>query len=175
MTHATASPFAATVEILLGSFPIGDPGGLHRSIREARRGDPGALDALLDDVRRAAREAWPDVSDGLVVPVPGHLAGGATALVRSIAVAIADTRGWQLAPDGLVRVHDVAEAKSAGLRMESESTSLEWHGDERGDVVVLVDDVMRSGATIQACLAAIRTAGDGRPVVAVAVAEARHA
>jgi len=171
-------PEEVPTTVLLGSFPVGAEGGLHALIRDARQGQPAALEVVLRAVAAAADHVWPEIGRGLVYPVPGHLAGGFSPLVRAAAEIIARRRGWELDLDGLVRLRPSPEAKLGGPRdPEAEAQTL-WVRPRAStfrqapQTIVLVDDIVRSGASLIACAEAVRRSGvDGR-VVAAAISRA---
>lgn len=161
------------LRVMLGSFPAREADGLHRLIRAARSGDSRAVADLLDRVSRAAPAVWPGVTDALAVPVPGHLPGATHPLVLAVARAVARARDWDYAEDALRRARPAPEAKAAGARdLTAEVATLEWVPWPLGRVVVLIDDVVRSGTTLRSCADAMRAAGETRNLLAIAAAEA---
>ena len=175
MTGRAGRPAPADVptSIVLGSCAIERADGLHELVRAARAGQPTAVASVLDSVRRAAPPVWAEIESGVVVPVPGHLPGPASRLVVAIAREIAAVRGWPHADGALRRRGPAPEGKAGGVRdPRAEAATLEWRRPARGGVIVLVDDVVRTGSTLRACGEAIRLAGDERQVIAIAVAAA---
>ena len=111
----------------------------------------------------------------LVVPVPGdrrrlRRRGLDHALVLATGVATALGPRAVLHPD-LRRVRPTrpqTRLSDVERRVNLEG-AIEWcSGDLNGAAVVLVDDVLTTGATARACRAALAAAGAGRVVVAVA-------
>jgi hypothetical protein len=163
-----------TAIIVLGSFRPDRTGPVHATIRALRTGRDGEP-AVTARLPATVGGAWPEVRDAVVVPVPGHLVGGASAAVERLAVAIADLRHWRLAREALRRVQPSAEGKAGPARdPAAESATLDW-ARPAGAVVVLVDDVVRSGATIRACTLAIRATGDVRDIRVIALGRAHVA
>lgn len=163
------------VRILLGSFAIGAADELHDLVRAAHGGNPEAVSAVVERVRPAARVVWPHVPQALVVPVPGHLPGPVHPLLQAVAAEIATVRGWHQA-NVLRRRSPGPEAKAGGDRdPEAEAATLEVRLPTSRGAIVLVDDVVRTGASLRACAGAIRATGDDRVVVAVVLAAAKGA
>ena len=159
--------------IVLGSFQLARASSLHRLIRAARTGDPTAIGTVVDRLGQAIGSIWPTITDGVLVPVPGHLPASDVPLVRIASSEIATRRGWVYAEGALRRRRPAPAAKTGPVRDRcTEIESLRWIAPERGQTIVLVDDVVRSGATLRVCAEAIRAAGDRRQIVAIALAAA---
>ncbi|MDQ7850749.1 MAG: phosphoribosyltransferase family protein [Armatimonadota bacterium] len=110
----------------------------------------------------------------LVVPVPLHASrererGFNPALL--LAAAVAEALDLPLLPSGLERTVPTAPQSALGLRQRwanvagAFSVPATGAGMVRGRAVLLVDDVMTSGATAAECAAALRRAGAGRVAV----------
>lgn len=159
--------------IALGAYR----GDLGRLVRAAKyRPDRRLLLLIGTALGQRAREALADAAPAwLVVPVPGDRSrlrrrGVDHALVVATAVATALGPRAGLRP-GLRRVRRTRpQARlSDAERRANLHGAIEWRaGDLNGASVVLVDDVLTTGATARACRAALVAAGAGRVVVAVA-------
>jgi predicted amidophosphoribosyltransferase len=159
------------IAILLGTISTAVDDPLHDLVRAARTGDAAAFSEVIDRVRLLAPDTWPDIRSAVVAGVPGHRPGPANRLVLAVAEELAGARGWSHARDALRRIQPAPEAKTGGIRAApAEAATLAWATPPEGIAIVLVDDVVRSGTTLDACAAAIRAASDQRPIVAVAVA-----
>ena len=164
--------------VLLGSFQVGQDDGFHALIQASRRGDPRAVEAVLAGVADAVPEAWPDLRTALVYAVPGHQPGGSSTLVDAAATIFAQRRAWELDLLALTRVRPSPEAKLGGARdpvSESLTLSVTARRSARRDdaeVIVLFDDVVRSGASLLACADAVRRSGDARTIVAIVIGRA---
>jgi predicted amidophosphoribosyltransferase len=167
--------------VLLGSFQIGQMNELHALIRAARGGTPAAANAVLGAVAASTEHAWPEVNAALVLPVPGHMPGGSSPLIEAAATIFAQRRAWELDLAALTRSRPSPEGKLGGARdpaSESLTLSVAARRSARRDdaeVIVLFDDVVRSGATLLACADAVRRLGDTRPIVAIAIGRASDA
>ena len=159
--------------VLLGSFVLGTTDHLHELIRAARGGTPAAMRKITEAIRRTSGGVWPEITDAVVVPVPRHVPGPAHRLVMATCAEVGRTRRWPVATDALLRTRSASEGKAGGARdPEAEANTLTWIASTPGSVIVLVDDVLRSGATIQACAMAVRASGDQRTLLALALARA---
>jgi ComF family protein len=122
----------------------------------------------------AARYPWE--ADVLLLPVPLHrrrlLARGYNQAVL-LAHVVARHRRIPWSPDALARVRDTTTQTRlpAGLRRRNLAAAFVVRRPERlrGRNVVLLDDVVTSGATVDACAATIVAAG-ARSVRAYALA-----
>jgi ComF family protein len=122
--------------------------------------------ALADALGALLAERYPFADDALLVPVPLHRdrlreRGFDQALL--LAQALGRRRGLPVAPRLLVRVR----ATETQARLQAHDR---WHnlrgafaacaaGVPRARPLVLVDDVLTTGATANACAAALRAAG----------------
>lgn len=111
----------------------------------------------------------------LVVPVPlhrGRLWHRGYNQSALIARSLARARGWEVMPDLLRRVRATPTLGGLDPRQRREALAgaivvrKGMHASLRGRAVVLVDDVLTSGATSDACVRALRGAGASRVVVA---------
>jgi len=161
------------IAIVLGSFRVAGASSLHRLIRSARAGDPTAMGTVVDRLAKTIGSTWSTITDGVVVPVPGHLPGSDNPLVEIASSEIATRRGWFCAEGALGRSRPAPAAKTGPIRdRRAEVGTLAWLAPQHGQTIVLVDDVIRTGTTLRVCAEAIRAAGDDRGIVAIALAAA---
>lgn len=126
-----------------------------------------------------ARAARPFLADGmLIAPVPLHW----TRMLKRrynqsalLAQALARETGLALCPDLLIRPTRTTpqDGKSAAMRFADLASAIQPHPRRRhrmaARAVLLVDDVMTSGATLAACAEACR-AGGAREIYVVTLA-----
>jgi ComF family protein len=161
-------PPAFVSAVALGEYRAdsGDPNVLARTVQCPKYRRHRTLVAPLAELLAAH---YPFAADALLVPVPLH-----PARLRSrgfnqaflLARALARRRSLALAPRVLVRVRPTEE--HAGLGAEARRRNVRDAFRTRpvprlaGRSVVLVDDVLTTGATADACARALLAAGAGR-------------
>jgi predicted amidophosphoribosyltransferase len=174
MTETERRPVSATVatRVMLGSFSAGRAEPLHELIRAARTGNRAAISEVIELVRPGAWNAWPELRSAIVVAVPGHLPGPANRLLLDIADELAIIRGWHHVHDALRRISPSPEAKAGGPRDPSAvATTIAWESAPGSEAaIILLDDVLHTGATLRSCAASIRATGDDRQLVALVLA-----
>ncbi|HEX4340177.1 MAG TPA: ComF family protein [Polyangiaceae bacterium] len=171
---------APLFEALPGGIPLvaacAYGGGVARAITRFKYGGRPDLAAPL------ARRLWPVVasvkpgSDALVVPVPLHphkLARRGYNQSALLAAELAKLLGLRLRARALQRTRDTSEQASLSRveRLENVAYAIDPRVALTGAHVLLVDDVVTTGATVLACVRALREAGAIK-VTTVAVARA---
>ncbi|KUG28986.1 competence protein f [hydrocarbon metagenome] len=133
---------------------------------------------LLSAFERAAARAGqkggdaPAVPD-MVVPVPLYprrLAWRGFNQSLELARPLARKYGWPIEPGALARIRDTRPQSTLSGRMRRENIQGAFAADAtlvRGRTVLLTDDVMTTGATVEAAAKALRAAGASRVDVLV--------
>lgn len=135
----------------------------------------GLADAMGRMMAMRLTASFPVAGDALLVPVPLHRwrlwKRGYNQSVL-LAAAMARTLAISHAPDGLIRVRRTPSlgARDAQARREVLRGAIAANpvhaASLSGRKIILVDDVLTSGATSDACVAALRQAGAASVIVA---------
>lgn len=123
----------------------------------------------------------PDGSERLVVPVPSTLAAADStdelSLVDVLARALAGSGAGEFRQDLVVRTASTPRLRHVEPQHRTETAAAAGYrasGAAAGRHVVVVDDVILTGATVGAVTACLRDAGAASVTVAVAAATRRH-
>jgi ComF family protein len=145
-------------------------------ILKLKHGDRLDLAPML--ARWISRAAWPLVEDAdVVAPIPMHpfrLLRRRFNQAAEIARPLARLTGLTYLPDALVRVRATPSqaGKSGGARRRNMAAAFAVPPGRAHQVagkrVLLIDDVLTTGATAEACARALKAAGAARVNVAVA-------
>ncbi len=128
---------------------------------------PRLAELMANPVRPLA-----DRSDVIVVPVPSHprrVRRRGVDVPRLLARSIAPLGTWEFAPDALQRVRNTPT--QVGLDRASRAANVAGafaaQGLPSGHLVLLVDDVLTTGATANACARTLQSGGCGAVVLVV--------
>lgn len=133
----------------------------------------GLFAAAFDRAMAADREGIASAGVELVAPVPLHparLAWRGFNQSLELARPLARKYGWPIVPAALVRVRRTKPQSTLSGRERRENIRGAFAADAalvRGRRVLLTDDVMTTGATVEACARALIEAGAARVDVAV--------
>lgn len=164
--------------------PLAYAGATAEAIRRLKYGDrPDLARPLTNLVVRALHTATPVLLDSTVafVPVPLHprrLAERGYNQSALVARRLARACRAHFCPMLLVRTRDTSKQATLGAAARAANVAgafaVRAALARRGRRVILVDDVVTTGATVRDCLTALREAGE-HPVAVVAVARAGSA
>lgn len=159
----------AQMAIALGTFVVGDDSALHALIRRFRAGDEDSYRIVHDAAAPALVERQDSIpSPGLLVAVPSHSPGEARRPLDRLVSGLAAYGNWVApAEPSLSRVLLVPEAKLERADPMRLAASLRWVPPRQSGPIVLVDDVIRSGATVAACVDAIRATNPSATVALI--------
>jgi ComF family protein len=130
--------------------------------------------------QRLQNNLTPQISQAVLVPVPLHRRRGRhRGFNQSILLAQALAQAWNMTvlPRGLERTRFTKpQAKldaAARLQNVKDAFAFSSKSSLQGLTILLVDDVFTTGATMNACAAALKSAGAAR-VIGLALAKAGH-
>jgi hypothetical protein len=158
--------------IACAEFRRDSPSELHDLARALRDADETALEKVAAIVLAGLVREAPDLAsatDAVLVPMAGHLAGTTSGSALRLADRLcAHHPGWTTAV-GQMRISDAPRAVDAGPRdPAAEAATLRWHDIAGDGPVLLLDDVVRTGASLDAAWLAASPVLRGRLVALVA-------
>ncbi len=162
------------MRVIVGAtFRRSGASGLHDLARALRSGSPSALEDVGVILRAGLRRAAPDIAAAasvVVVPMAGHRAGSLSGAAGLLAEQVlVEHPQWTVA-HALERVSDVAPATAADGPRDAllEAGTLRWRDVPGEDLILLVDDVVHTGASVEAARLAASSALRARLAVLVA-------
>ena len=139
--------------IACASFRRDGPSELHDLARALRGGDEAALDAVVAIVLAGAAREAPNLlaaPDAILIPMAGHLTGTVSGSAQRLVDRLcAAGPGWAPA-QGPERIADAPRALDAGVRDPAEAATLHWPDVPGKGPVLLIDDVVHTGASLEA-------------------------
>jgi competence protein ComFC len=140
------------------------------------RNDSGALLQIIETLNDFLKESHLDVN--LLVPMPPSNAHRRIQPVIEIARGVNVTSGIAISEKGLLKVKSTPQLKNIYDLAERERILTDaftvTKSETSGKKILLLDDLYRSGATMNAAARAIQSSGDATSVIALALTYTRN-
>lgn len=140
------------------------------------RADPSAVDLIAETAAEFLKEKWPIEVD-LIVPVPPSDTSRKRQPVLEVATAVGERTGIELCLDCAVKVRQTPQIKNV-FDFKARVAALQGafiveKAKIQGKRVLLIDDLFRSGATMNMITACLTTDGGAKVVYALTLTRTR--